>query len=89
VIKSGRIFFGVAVFLLLIAAIPLSKALQLRSSVYSTLKGPIVFSRSVAQLFLDLAHFQSNAAEVQRLKAVLAGQKLEDYQAKEILLENG
>ena len=87
-IRSGRIFFGAFILILLAAAIPLSKTAWIRSQAYSGLKTPLGASRDLAQGLRDLAYFQKNADELRLLKATLADQRLADYQTKELLLEN-
>ncbi len=86
--KPGRIFFGVVFFLLVLAAVPLSKAVSFKASTYSFLGVPIGFSRNVAQWLLDLLHFHQNAEELRQLKARMSDSKLNDFQMQEMRLEN-
>ena len=86
--KPGRVFFGVGIFLLLLAAIPLSQATRLKTSSYSFLGAPLSFSRNAAQLFLDLLRFHKNAEELRALKTHAADPRLDDFQSQGITLEN-
>ena len=86
--KPGRIFFGVGAFLLLLAALPLSQAIRVRTSTYSFLGGPLSFSGNAAQFFLDLATFHDNAEELRSLKARTVDPKLGNFQSQELTLEN-
>ena len=88
-IKSGRIFFGTVVFFIVLAVIPLPKAGELRSSVYSALKNPIAFSRDGAQILLDLMRFEKNAKALRLLRAAQANPKPDDREIREVLIENG
>jgi rod shape-determining protein MreC len=74
-------------FFLVLAFVPLSRSLALKSSVYSFLEKPIRFSRNAAQLLLDLSRFQKNAEELRRVKTA-ANTRIEDYQIREALAEN-
>ena len=71
-----------------LAAVPLSHSLSLKSWCYSALKKPLNFSRDAAQLLLDLVRSQKNADELRLLKAAASSKKLEDYQVTEIRMEN-
>ncbi len=86
-IKNGRAFFVVGLLILGLSAIPVSKAVAIKSSTYSFLKHPIRFSRDVTQVLSDLFHFHSNAEELRKL-----GLKIDAVpdtaQTQELLLEN-
>ena len=86
--KPGRIFFGVGVFLLLLAVIPLSQATRIKESSYSKLRGPVSFSRNAAQWILDAVRFHRNAEELRSLRSQGADPQLDSFQAQEIVMEN-
>lgn len=86
-IKNGRAFFVVGLLILGLSAIPVSKAVAIKSSTYSFLKHPIRFSRDVTQVLSDLFHFQSNAEELRKIH--LKPDTVPDVtQMQELLYEN-
>ena len=87
-IKSGRIFFGVAVFFTILAVTPLPKIIALKSASYSALEKPLGFSRDAAQVLLNIVRSQKNTEELRLLKNATLQQKLQDHQVLEIRLEN-
>ena len=86
--KSRRIVAGTILLGVVLAALPLSKAIALKTSLYSTLKDPLLFSRNAAQVLTDYFHFQENADELRLMKRSLSGQKTDDPAVREVWLEN-
>ncbi len=86
-IKNGRAFFVVGLLILGLTAIPVSKAVSIKSSTYSFLKHPIRFSRDVSQTLSDLFHFHGNAEELRKISFKPAA-ALDSTQTQELLLEN-
>lgn len=87
-VKPTRVFFGFAVLLVLLTAVPLSLAVSFRSSVYSLLKAPLLFSRNTAQFAKDLFFFKRNADENKTLRRALSQIKFDRFQRQELLQEN-
>lgn len=87
-IKSSRIFFGVGVFLLLLVTIPLAQIILVKTSTYSFLDKPLGFSRNAAQLLIDAFKFRQNAEELRLFKTQGVDRKIDDFEAREITLEN-
>ncbi len=86
-IKTGRAFFIVGLLILGISAIPVSKAIAIKSSAYSFLKHPIRFSRDMTQILTDLFHFHGNAEELRRI-GLKPDATPNAVQLQELLLEN-
>ncbi|OIO37956.1 MAG: rod shape-determining protein MreC [Candidatus Omnitrophica bacterium CG1_02_46_14] len=87
-LKPIRVFFGIGIFLLVLAAIPLSITAEIKSSSYSTLKNPIAWFRTPAKIVGELLSFQKNARENQQLKNALGQRRYRDLQFQELKLEN-
>ena len=87
-IKSVRIFFGVGFFLLLLATLPLSRSILIKTSAYSFLASPVSVSRNAAQFLKDALCFHQNAEELRSFKTRRADPNLDDFQAREIELEH-
>mgnify|MGYP003394058668 CR=1 FL=1 len=86
--KPTRAFLGIVVLILLLTAIPVSRAIALKSSAYSALEAPMSFSREVGQFFKDFFYFRKNAAENRELKKTLATLHVDLFRTQEISLEN-
>ena len=87
-LKPNRLFLGIGIFLLIVAAIPLSSTAQIKSSAYSLLKHPVIFFNGPAKLAVDLYSFRKNAKENQALKNALAEKRFQALQLQELKLEN-
>lgn len=86
--KSSRIFFGVGAFLFLLAAVPLSQAILIKTSVYSFLGSSLSASGSAAQILVDAMRFRQNAEALRALKNHPGESKPSAFETQEILLEN-
>lgn len=71
-----------------LSALPVSATSMIRSSVYSALKSPLLFSKNVSDFCLDLYHFKKNASENRLLKEELAHTRHEQFRSEELSLEN-
>ena len=87
-LKPIRVFLGIGIFLLILAAIPLSDTIKIKASAYSVLKNPIVLFKNVSKLAVDLARFQQNAEQNSTLREILARKRFDDMQVEELRLEN-
>ena len=86
--RPNRIVLGVLAFLFILVVLPVSKAVQLKTSAYSILKDPLAFSRDVSQVLLDLLAFHKNAEELRAYKREEGPRPPENFQLQEALLEN-
>lgn len=86
--KPTRAFLGWAVFLLCLTALSASTASVFRTSVYSVLKYPMLFSAGLAQSGRDLINFKKNAKENKLLREALAKERFGRFQNREWVLEN-
>ena len=86
--RPNRFFIFVCLVLVLTVVLPVSKSVNVKSSLYSALEGPLSISRNVAQTALDLAHFASNAEEVRQAKRSTGARGSESFQLQEVLAEN-
>ena len=86
--KPPRVFFGLAVLLVLLVALPFSTAVFFRGALFSALKGPVSVSREAAQGILDLYYFRRNAQEARELKKNLSTASLDLFRSEELRLEN-
>ena len=87
-LKPKRTLFGIGIFLFSLAAIPVSLAVLIKGSTYSFLEAPIVFSRDVAKIAVDLFYFRKNAQENIELKRSLAQNRADRFQMEELSQEN-
>lgn len=86
--RLSRSFIAICFFLTLVVLLPLSKAVLIKTSAYSALAHPIMFSRDAAQVFLDLWNFHENAEELAALKHTAGRETPDDFQMTELRLEN-
>jgi rod shape-determining protein MreC len=86
--RPNRAFIFVGVFFVFLIALPVSKAVALKTSAYSILKHPVQFSRDIAQTFVDLANFHKNAETVRSRVREEGPKPPETFQLQEALLEN-
>ncbi len=87
-LKKTRAFFGLAVLLVFLAALPVSSVIVFKSNANSLLKVPFSFSAWSISFFNDLFHFRKNASEVRQLKNTLAQFYLKKYEIEELSREN-
>lgn len=87
-LRSIRVFLGIGVLVLILAAIPLSSTARIKGSFYSLLKVPVIFFEKPVKLAFDLYSFRKNAVENQALKNTLAENRFQNFQSEELRLEN-
>ena len=86
--RPNRFVIGVCFFLFLLVVLPVSKAVLIKTSSYSAIRHPILFSRDVAQTLLDLVRFRRNAQELRALRQTADSRAQEPFRFQEVLLEN-
>lgn len=86
--RPNRAVLAVVLFFVLLVVLPVSKAVQIKTSTYSALRDPLAFSRDVSQVLLDLVHFHGNAQDLRALKRPAFARAPESVQLREALLEN-
>ncbi|MBI4433041.1 MAG: rod shape-determining protein MreC [Candidatus Omnitrophica bacterium] len=82
-----KAFIGLAVFFLLLA-LPVSKAVIVKTTVYSALEIPLDWSRQTARWFTDLWDFRRNAREIRRLRLRFAEVESKESTIRQLKLEN-
>lgn len=87
-LKPARAFFGIAVLLIFLTALPLSIATGIKGSVYSFLEIPITFSKNTAKAAVDLFYFRRNAQENKELRKSLAQVRFDRFRMEELSREN-
>lgn len=87
-LKPIRVFLGIGIFLLVLAAIPLSYTAEIKTTVYSFFRSPMLLFRDASELTTDLMHFKKNADENLKLKQTLAQKRFDALQMDELRLEN-
>ena len=87
-LKPIRVFLGIGIFLLILAAIHLSPTARIKSLSYSFLRYPVIFFKDSAKLVVDLYSFRKNAAENHMLKNALAERRFQELEFRELRIEN-
>ena len=87
-LKPRRVFFGIVVLFIFLAALPLSASVFIKGSFYSLVKAPVTFSKAVAQTAVDLFFFGRNAKENRALKRTAALTRFDQFKLEEISREN-
>jgi len=88
VLKPRRVFLGIVVLLIFLAALPLSASVFIKGSFYSFVKTPITFSKAAAQTAVDLFFFGRNAKENRSLKRTAALTRFDQFKLEELSREN-
>lgn len=86
--KPAGFIFAAFFLILVLVSIPVSCSANIRGNLASLLKAPLVFSGETASWLGDFFNFRKNAADNRVLRQVLARQKLDKIQSREIRLEN-
>lgn len=87
-LKPIRSLLGIGILLLILAAIPPSKTVEIKASAYSFLKSPMVLLKNASKVVVDLRYFKQNANENLALKQTLARKRFDASQFEELRLEN-
>ena len=87
-LKPARAFFGIAVLLIFLTALPLSIAAAIKGSVYSFLEIPMTLSKNIAKAAADLFYFGKNARENKELRKSLAQIRFDRFRMEELSREN-
>lgn len=87
-LRPARIFFGIFVLTAVLAAVPLSQSLEIKSQSASFLKGPLLFSSQIASRTLDLIAFMKNADRLRALTRESSKAEIAKFDREELVIEN-